>query len=447
MRNGPAWSPDGTSILFVTRRDQLGIVPAVGGTVTVVQTADQERQQVALSWPRFLPDGHHYLYFAHSPNADHQGVYVAALDSTAPKLVLRSDFRAWYAAPGFLVFPREEVLIAQPFDLGRLVLYGEPTPVAEGVWFARTAAQASFSVSDTGALAYVNGSLWNSELSWFDRTGRPLGSLAAPGRFSPPPRVSPDGLRVAIGVEEFGRGDIGMLSGAAPTLTRVTFSPQSDGQPIWAADARRMMFTTGDRVHVKDIDSGEQQIVLEFGQGRAVDWSRDGRFIVLERGGQDTDIWVARTDLQAPPVVFEDTPFNEAQAQLSPDGRWIAYTANETGRDEVYVQTFPVPGRKRQISSNGGAMPRWRQDGRELFYVAADQFITAIPIGGGDTLQLGPPAPLFRTRLVVQGSESQGMYSTWDLTADAQRFLLMYPPTDPGSPITVVLNWTAALRR
>jgi tricorn protease-like protein len=176
------------------------------------------------------------------------------------------------------------------------------------------------------------------------------------------------------------------------------------------------------------------------------DWSRDGRFVVVERVQSRAHLWVARLDGDKVLRPYLDSPYNETQAQLSPDGRWIAYTSNESGHDEVYVQSFPVPGRKRQLSTAGGAMPRWRADGKELFFLARNQHITAVPVTDSASLTLGAPKTLFRTRLVVEGSESIGLPTRYDVSPEGERFLVRYPTSDPGAPITVVINWRAALR-
>jgi serine/threonine protein kinase/Tol biopolymer transport system component len=447
LRYGYAWSPDGTTILFnLPGTGALATVPAAGGPVKALPAADPP--QLARVWPRFLPDSRHFIYFGLS--ADERGIYVGSLDSSETKLLLHSDFRAWYVSPGYLVFPRDETLMAQPFDPVRLELHGEPEPVAEGIWFARTAAQSSYSVTED-ALAYVNASLWDAQLLWYDRTGRPLGP-AAPvahneGRT---PQISPDGRRIAIGRGEFGREDIWVLGTPGSTPVRLTFTPEGDFDPAWGADGRRVMYASqsaaGTSLHTKDVDTGEEQLLLESKPGGfvLVDWSRDGRFVLFIRGNR---IWITRLDAaDRSPTLFDNTPYNEAQAQLSPNAQWIAYTSNATGRDEVYVESFPTPGRKRQLSSGGGAMPRWRADGHEIFYLAGDQFLVSVPITDESSLELGTPERLFRTRIIVQGSESGGLPTFYAVSPDGSRFLVRYPPEDPGPPITVVLNWQSALK-
>ena len=177
------------------------------------------------------------------------------------------------------------------------------------------------------------------------------------------------------------------------------------------------------------------------------DYSRDERFIIYTvSDGGHSDIWLLRLDGDRRPAPFLQSPFNKTQAQVSPDGRWIAYTANESGDDQVYVERFPAGGGKRQVSAAGGVQPRWRADGGELFYLAADQQMMVARVRGGATTEFGAGTALFRTKLVPQGSQSIGMATRYDVTGNGQRFLLSAPPDDPGPPITVVVNWRAALR-
>jgi len=443
VRSAPAWGPDGT-ILF-QRLGQLSAVSATGGPVTSVATVDQSGRPVGAGWPSLLPDGRRFIFFDSSPGPE-RGIYAGSLDSAETTFLLRSDVRAWYAPPGYLLFLRGETLMAQPFDPVRLELRGEPVPVAEGIWTARTVGQASFSVSET-AIAYVNASLWDVELAWYDQEGRPLGTLAPPGRFFHPPDISPDARRVAVRRGEIGLTDLWVLETDGGVPARLTFTPEGEGPGVWAAGGGRLMYTSGSRLLVMDVDEGTEED-LGPAPGEIADWSSDGRFAVFQRlDGAGLDLWVLELGSDRAAFLFEDTPFHESQAQISPDGNWIAYTSNETGRDEVYMQSFPVAGRKRQLSTNGGAMPRWRGDGETLFYAAADQFLTAVSFRRDAGLTVRESRPLFRTRLVVQGSEAGGVPTAYDVTPDGQRFLFRYPPIDPGPPITVVLNWAAALGR
>jgi len=448
LRYGPAWGPDGT-ILFSRRFDQLMAVSASGGPVRTILTADTARRQTSFSWPRFLPDGRHFIYHGRSERPELSGIYVGSLDSKQTKFLLHTDLRAWYAPPGYLVYPRDETLLAQTFDPVSLELHGEPTVIADGVWLARPAAQSSFSVSETGALAYVNATLWDAELSWFDRTGKPLGAVSPPVRYEGfTPRLSPDGNRIVVARGEYGKEHVVMVGAVDGTTKSLTAVPQDiEGALAWSADGHRVMYKSGGRLFVKDVARGTEQVALDGVPGYLEDWSKDGRYAVLQYVESRADLIGVRLDGADPPFAVTKSPFNETQAQISPDGRWVAYTSNETGRDEVYVQSFPVAGRKRQVSSDGGAMPRWRSDGKELFFLATNQFMTAVPVTDPSSLTFGAPVKLFRTRLVVEGSESTGLATKYDVSPHGDRFLLRYPPEDPGPPITVVINWQRALKR
>ena len=235
-RMGPSWSRDGI-ILFKASSAGLATVPATGGTVTPVSFGNPDVQATA-SWPSFLPDGRHFL-FAAGTQTDGRGVYVGSLESDAATFLVSSEVKGAYATGGFLFFVRGESLFAQPFDAARLTLSGRPTPVSDGVWTAPFARQASFSVSDT-VVAHVNASLYNNQLAWFDRSGRPLGSEGPPDRYlMSVPAISPDGARIAIGR---GNRGIWLLDVGRGTAARATLLAGDDNSPHWSADGKRLVF-------------------------------------------------------------------------------------------------------------------------------------------------------------------------------------------------------------
>jgi serine/threonine protein kinase/Tol biopolymer transport system component len=445
VRSGASWSAGGL-IVFARSNTEIAVMPAAGGSVSRVVSADPAKQQNALLWPDFLPDGRHFLYIANSRNPEFDGVYAASLDSDAVKMVLKTDIQAKYAPPGYLLYLQGETLMAKAFDAQRLEVRGEPSVIADGIWLARGAKHASFSASQSGALAYVNASLWNFQLTWFDRKGVEAGKLGAADRYANvTPHLSPDGRRIAITRGEWLLGDLWLLDASRGTPSRLTFGPEHPSRAIWSTDSRRILFQMGPRVITQDLERSTQDTILELKDLSLGDWSHDGRYLVLNGG--PTDLWAVDLSGDKRPFPFLTTPANKAQGQLSPDSKWIAYTANESGRDEVYIQSFPTPGRKLQVSIDGGVMPRWRRDGKELFYLAANQYMMSVPVKNTVSLELDPPVPLFRTRLIVQGSESTGLPTAYDVSADGQRFLLNAPPEDLGPPMTVVLNWTAALKK
>jgi Tol biopolymer transport system component/tRNA A-37 threonylcarbamoyl transferase component Bud32 len=446
IRSGATWSRDGR-ILFIPRPGELGTVSAGGGPISPVQ--------VGGFWPYFLPDGRHFLYFVGGP-PERRGVWVGSIDSNVTSHLLNTEVKAAFAPPGYLLFVRGETLMAQPFDAERLELSGEPSAVADGVWVAAPAGQASFSVSRSGVLAYVNASLFNTQLAWLDRTGRQVAPIGQPDRWAITPQLSPDGKRIAIARGPFGSRHVWIVDASDGTASRVTFGAIYDDAPIWSRDGNRIAFESGgadggSRLYVKSVSgTGSEELLFESPRSVVMqDWSPDGRFLVYAAPGEQgpSDLWLLPLSGDHRPAPVLQTPFIKTQAQISPDGRWMAYTSNESGTDEVYIQSFPTPGNKRQASSNGGVQPRWRKDGRELFYLASDQRLMAVRVTLDSAFEADAPVALFRTRLIPQGSQSLGLPTAYDVSPDGQRFVVTIPPEDLGPPITVVLNWLAALKR
>jgi Tol biopolymer transport system component len=439
-RSGASWSSTGV-ILFRTESGELATIPATGGAVSAVLPGPD-----AGSWPSFLPDGRHFLFF-HRGADDGRGVYVGLLGSQTKKLVLPGSFQAVFAPPDHLLFAREEWLVlAQRFDLARLELTGEPFSVAEGVWSFGPAARVSVSAAE-GVLAYINASLADTELGWFDRAGRALGTIGKPGPYEgQAPRVAPDGARVAIAHAGAG-GEIWVNRLEDGSARRLTLEPGAMG-PVWSSDSSRILFEwmrgAEGPVSVQDASGNGSANLVGTIRGRLLDWSPDGRWIVFSRG-RPADLWMLPFG-GGEAVPFARSRFNKTQAQISPDGRWIAYTSYDSGHDEVYVDSFPVAANRRQVSVGGGMQPRWRRDGSELFYLAPDQQMISVPVTKGrEGFEAGRPTPLFRTHLVPTGSQIAGWDTMYDVTPDGQRFLLNGPPADPHPPITVVLNWTAGM--
>jgi Tol biopolymer transport system component len=442
-RAGASWSS--TGVILFAREDGLATVPETSGPVSSVLQAPR------IGWPSFLPDGRHFIF--HAPG----GVYVGELGSQTRKLVLPGDFQAVFAPPDYLISTHGEGLVlAQHFDLQRLELTGEPFPVAEGVWSSRLASHVTVSAT-AGVLAYNNLSLANSELAWFDRSGQQVGTVGERGPYGgQSPRISPDGAhvalaRVAVGVEvPSGGGGIWVTRLADGTGSRLTIEPTA-ARPLWSTDGSQVLFQWADsnpsKLSIQDArGSGASRLVCAMDCGALLDWSPDGQRIVVGKGNNPQDIWILPV-AGGDAVPFARSPFNKTQAQISPDGRWIAYTSLDTGKDEVYIDTFPVGGNRRQVSDGGGMQPRWRRDGSELFYLGMDQMLMAMPVTvKNGSLDTGRATPLFRTRLLTIGSQIAGIAALYDVAPDGQRFLLNGPPADLGPQITVVLNWAAGLR-
>jgi Tol biopolymer transport system component len=441
-RSGATWSSTNV-ILFVSRGGEFATVPATGGQVSTVLKRPDGGE-----WPCFLPDGRHFILFRRAAGAL-RGVYVGSLGSQTTKLVLPGDFQAVFAPPDYLLFAREEGLVlAQQLDLERLELKGEPFSVAEGVWSFRPSARVSVSAAG-GVLAYINASLMNTELAWFDRSGRPMGTVGPPSPdLGQSPRIAPDGANVAI-THSLPASAVWVTQVADGTARRLTLEPGSTS-PIWSSDSSRILFqwtraATEGAVSIQEARASSPARLVGAIGGRVWDWSPDGQRIVFGRD-RPMNLWILPV-AGGDAVPFARSPFNKTQAQISPDGRWIVYTALDTGHDEVYVDSFPTAGSRRQVSVGGGMQPRWRRDGSELFYLAPDQMLMAVPVTSkGGYFDAGRATPLFRTRVVPTGSQITGIGAMYDVTPDGQRFLINGPLADPGPPITVVLNWTAGLK-
>jgi len=445
VRSGAAWSATGV-ILFKQRGGALAIVPATGGPVSSMP----EGQDADDNWPSFLPDGRHFVFYRRPADASKRGVYVGLLGSDTTKLVLPGDFQAVFAPPDYLLCARDDGLVfAQHFDLTRLDVTGAPFSVAEGVWSYRPSDRLSVSAT-AGVLAYINASLANTELAWFDRSGRPSGTVGPPGpNQGQGPRIAPDGASVAIAHGAPGAG-VWVTQLADGTTRRLTLEPGAS-EPIWSRDALRILFVWARSaneivVSIQDARGSDSAKVVGPLVGRLWDWSPDGQRIVFGRGGP-MDLWIQPVGEDGVPVLFARSRFNKTQAQVSPDGRWIAYTALDTGRDEVYVDSFPTAGHRRQVSVDGGMQARWRRDGSELFYLTPDQMLMAVPVTSkSGYFDAGRATPLFRTRLVPTGSQITGVSAGYDVAPDGQRFLINGPPADLGPQMTVVLNWQAGLK-
>jgi serine/threonine protein kinase/WD40 repeat protein len=450
---GGSWSRDGTILFEPSFREPIHRVPANGGKSTPVTKLDASRNETTHRWPYFLPDGRRFLFFSgsHTAGAESEldAIFVGSLDEEKPKLLVNARSNAAYAA-GHLLFVRQKTLLAQPFDPKSLKLTGEAFPIAENVQDDPGFFNAVFSVSDQGTLAYqeTGGTMGLSELVWVDRSGKKIDVLGDPADYFEP-RISPDGRRVAVPVGD--PGDIWIYDLARRVRTRLTFAASDDFAPAWSPDGTRVAFSSG--------RSGSGDLYAKAASGTGADellstskifkvpnsWSPDGRYLayIAFQGspGSKADLWLlSLADGKASPLLQSE--FDELAAVFSPDGRWLAYASNESGRFEIYVQPFPGPGGKWQISTTGGHHPRWARGGKELFFVAPEGKIMSVEIRTGSLVEAGTPQALFATPL----KSAPG--PPYDVTSDGQRILLNRPiGEETAPPITLVQNWTALLRR
>ena len=306
-------------------------------------------------------------------------------------------------------------------------------------------------MSVNGVLAYRGGSL-STRLVWMDRTGKELSSVGPPGAYLNPV-LAPDDQRVLI--DRFdpksGNRDLWLYDLTRGTASRFTFDPADDSDGVWSPDGKHVVFgsrrSNGGGLYQKlaSGDGQEEPLVTSEAVTYPRDWSSDGRFLVYETWSSGSaNLWVLPMSGDRKPSPFMQTEFTERDGHLSPDGRWIVYDSDESGKREVYVQSFPAPGGKVQISTAGGYNPRWRRDGKELFYIAEDGQMVAVPVSAAASFEAGVPKPLFRA--MYPGLTSGGM-EHYAVSGDGQRFLLNVPSEEAFSPITIVLNWTAGLEQ
>jgi serine/threonine protein kinase len=448
---GGTWSQQGIIVFAPVADGPLYRVPATGGAVT--RATILQPPQVGHRWPVFLPDGRHFLYLNRPfPQLRDSTIDVASLDSADVMHVLGAGitfFNVAYATTGHLLFMRGDTLFAQWFDPNRLVLSHEPIAIAEQLG-ADTGAGAMFSISSNGILVYRKRvAPITSQLAWLDRSGQRVGAIGAPAS-QDGLSLSPDGTRVAFRRILMGRSDIWVLSTATGAAARLTLD-SGHFSPVWSPDGRHIAFGTQRRSESRMINGvfrqsssgvGEVEMLVE---GRyttnPTDWSQDGRFIIYS----DQDA-TTKADLWALPLVGDRKPFpvvrtagSDNFGQLSPDGRWLAYTSDVSGRDEVYVQSFPTATGKWQVSTSGGTQPRWRRDGKELFYVSAEGALTAASVTRvADGIDVSVQKPLF-------AYHSGGEDYTYAVSRDGRRFLGNTVVSDASQPIVVVLNWQSAL--
>ncbi len=452
--NGGAWSSSG-DILFSPNIAGYGLyrVSESGGTATPLTSLDSARSELGHLYPSFLPDGRHFLFFALTGDPEYRGIRLGSLDSPQTSVLLRADANAQYSTAGYLLFVRGRKILAQPFDPDKLALSGAPVVVTEEqVEFLTTIRYVDLSAYSDRILLYRGGGNPNQQLIWLDRSGRQLSAVGPVGEYRSP-SLSPDGRQVIIERldPQVETTDLWQFDLRRETLTRLTSNPASDLTPIWAPDGSGAAFTSsrGGFFGIYRLTGGDKEELLLKGGQKVIalnDWSSDGKFIVYRHVGEktQTDISLLPLTGERQPRAYLATQFNEYWAKVSPDGRWLAYRSNESGRDEIYVQSFPEPGRKVTVSQGGGDFPRWRRDGKELYYIGADDKLMAVPVETGANFSAGAPMALFD---LGGYSRREGRYMH-DVSADGQKFLLLRPLEDATTrPLTVVQNWTALLKK
>jgi eukaryotic-like serine/threonine-protein kinase len=462
---GGSWNREGLIVFGDSGARGLMQVSAAGGVASPLTTFDVSRKEVIHVLPSFLPDGQHFLYLRASSIPENSGVYVGSLNikpeeqdsrrllatTSGPVYVPSSD-----SDSGQVLFLRQGTLMAQPFDARRLEPSSEAVPIAEQV--GSYIDYGLFSASSNGVLVYRSGAGLDYQLRWLDQHGRVLGTVAEPGRYNSL-ALSPDGRRVAVSrtnPDNTPNWDLWLLDLGRNTSTRLTYDQVRATSPVWSADGGTVIFNSvhegESNLYLKSANgAGDERLLLKSTDGYqyATSSSRDGRFLLytLENLQTKSDLWVLPLQDDRKPTAFLRTKFNESSGRFSPDGRWIAYTSDESGSDEIYVREFSSGSAQGSsdasgrwlISKGGGTDPRWRGDGKQLFYVASDGKLMSVDISAKPVFQVGALRPLFQLPPGVIGFE---------VTADGKRFLIGAPLAQSASvPFTVVLNWQSMLKK
>ena len=452
--------PEGTGLYGTWGRDDILFaapegheifrVPAAGGSPARELVPDRAAREILVGWPLFLPDGLRFLYLARLP--DREGRVKLAEPGKPAVPILSAISNVQWVDPDYLVFAREGTLMAQRFDLVERRLVGDVLSLAASVQYSRSTARTNFSTSRTGALVYQA----NSDLTqfvWYDRSGREVGRMEPQGDYFRA-RISPEGHRVLFHRADprLGTSDLFMrdLVRGVAGETQLTFDPSSEGPGVWLPDGRSVIFAAErngpPHLFHKELEGGVETELLPSTQRRQVptDISPDGQIVAFEQISDrgDYDLWTLRLDGPRRPTPLMTSTFNERGLRFSPpNGRFVTFTSDESGRAEVYVAPWPVLSARRRVSSGGGSAAQWSRDGRELYYASADGYLMAVPIYTQPSLEIGAPLRLFP----MQG---KWFWRDFDVSPDGKKFLAIVPQVMANEqPLTAVLNWPALFRR
>jgi Tol biopolymer transport system component len=449
---GGAWSQHHV-IVFADAGAVLRRVPADGGQPVPLTERRTMPREFEHRWPRFLPDGEHFMFWTQTADANSTGVYIASL--SAPQMRTRlvaTNFRADYALTGngrggWLFWVRGSTLVAQKFDQSRFRTEGDPYAISEVIGTGALGF-AHLSVSNAGVLVYSTSSVGKQQMELRNRNGELIAVAGRPGILYHP-RFSGDGNQALLARVESGNSDLWLYEFARSVTRRVTFDPSFDNFQTWSPDGRQIAFSASRggvrNIFIKDLTQStrERRLTQSPNAQHPCDWSPDGRYLMYREVHPATgaDLWVLRLAQSEPkPEPFLVTPFEESDGAFAGDGKWLAYTSNESGRPEVYVQPFPPTGAKWLISDRGGSHPRWRRDKPELFYVAADDRLMSLDVKSrAGKIEFATPRELFRTQTRLGIS-----WYDYDAAADGSRFLLLHPAADAG-PVIVLLNWQSVI--
>jgi serine/threonine protein kinase len=443
---GGTWNAENIILFAPGGNGPLFSVPATGEHAPEAVTRVDSPKQTSHRFPHFMLDGKHFLLFA-TGTSEGRGVYAGSLDSKDTYRLLDADTAAGFVPPNQILFVRQQSLMAQRLDLSKLQVIGEPVLVAERVSADSATGVPSVSTSSSAHIGYRIAVDEPRQLKWFDRSGNPTGVIGEPDNaqlsFA---RLSFDERMVAFSRTVDGNPNIWVMDAKRGAPQRLTIHTSRNTNPIWSPDSGRIVFESNRNgrldLFVKRLAGGDEELLLKSSESKnPYDWSADGRFILYSSQSAKTgrDLWALPIDTNGKPgvpIVVTQSAFEEANGRFSGDGHWVAFQSDETGRPEIYIQPFPVPGPKTPVTTGGGTSPHWSRDGRELYFVAPDRGIMAVTItypSNGSHVQVGRPFPLFTPRI---GSQ------LFEPAPDGQHFLITTPLADaPTPPITIIQNW------
>jgi serine/threonine protein kinase len=441
---GGSWNADNVIVFAPTFNGPIHRVSSAGGQSDTVTALNREASENSHRFPSFLPDGNHFIYFVRTSaqGQNESSIWLSALDGSVNKRLFTCRSQAEYAS-GHILYVRDGTLMARPFDMAALDFSGDPFVIATPVKFLAPASRGIFSASNTGELVFLKGAEDpGSRLVWLNKEGQEVGQLGDRADYDYP-RISPDGKSAAVEVidPQTAAVDLWIFDVERGIRSRFTFGPATmSSLPTWSPDGESIAFrhelNAVVDVYVKAFAGTDTARPLLTGDtvDQPTDWSSDGRYLALQRfGAGASDIWVLPVEGSAEPIPFATTEFNELHGTFSPDAKWLAYASTESGRTEVYVAPFPGPGRKWQISTNGGFWPQWRGDGREIFYQTATNRIMSVEIDYvRESIAIGQERELF--------THSSG--SDFDVTADGEQFLVVREEGQVNESLSLILNWT-----
>jgi Tol biopolymer transport system component len=457
---GGAWNKDGVILFTPSATSALLRVPATGGSPEPATKLDFSRSENSHRWPRFLPDNRHFLFWGRSALGSEQAMMVGTLGTTDVKILLKSVTTAIYTS-GYLLFLREQTLLAQPFDPKSLQLSGEATPIAEHIAINGATGAPDFSASENGTLVYQTGDATGTwDLLWYTRDGKVAGTVAQQERYYYP-NLSPDDSRVAVSLFNGTQGiaDIWILDLRRGAKSRLTFGPGTQLSALWSRDGKTIFYSSNvkgtNHIYARASDgSASEQTILDDPESSTMpfSFSPDGHYLVFTRRllsdpKSNIDIWGVPLSADGKPsdkpFPIVQTPFDDLNPEVSPSGKFMAYQNIESGRNEIYLTNFPGGGARWQVSTNGGVDVRWRGDGKELFFLDPSDNLMAVNIDASTgTPSLGVPHPLFQ----VMGVQRQ--VGTYVVTKDGKKFLVNSGSTTQGNdPLTLVTNWAADLKK